>query len=159
MLKIGDNVLCSSRGVCTVKDVIKIDNNDFYVLSSIYGKDITLYVPLKDADKRIKKLLSKKDIDKIIEEISKEDMPWIENDKDRQIAFKEILASNDRKKLMLLIKTIYVHQQELKKQNKKLHITDEKAFKDAEGLLHDEFAFALNIDRNSVFEYIANKIN
>lgn len=159
MLKIGDKVLVSSRGVCTITDKILIENNEFYVLSSVYGKDITLYVPVKDVQNRIKMLLSKDEIDEIITEISNETMSWIENDKERQAAFKEILVSGDRKKLMLLIKTLFLHQQELKKQNKKLHISDEKAFKDAQEFLHDEFAYALNIDRKNVIEYIANKIN
>lgn len=159
LLNIGDNVLCSGRGVYTVTDKILIDNNEYYALSSVYGKDMTLYVPVKDAGNRIKRLLSKDDIDEIISEISVENMQWIENDKERQSAFKEILVSGDRKKLMLLIKVLFLHQQELKKQNKKLHISDEKAFKDAQGLLHDEIAYALNIDRNNVVEYIAKKIN
>lgn len=64
----------------------------------------------------------------------------------------------DRKELVKLIKTLYVHGENQKKLGKKLHACDERFFRDAEKMLYEEFAAALNIDKEGVLPFILSKI-
>lgn len=130
-------------------------SEEFYTLSPIYGRDITIRVPI-EAESKMKKALSKEEIDSMIENI--EDMEWIADDKERQLQFKRIILSGDRQKIISLIRLLYLHHKELKRSNKKLHIADERIFKEAESLLYDELAYVLDIKREAVINYISNKV-
>ena len=151
MFKINDTVLYSARGVCKIKG----KDENFYTLCPIYSKDIVIKIP-KEYERKMKKMLSKEEIDEMIKNVT--DMEWINNDKERQIAFKSILVSGDRLKIMSLIRLLYLHQQGLKRSNKKLHVADERIFKEAESILYDEFAYVLNLSRENVVKYIAEKV-
>ena len=85
---------------------------------------------------------------------------WIDDENKRKEFFHNILVEGDRRKLIMMIKTIYLHQQEQFKNNKrKLHISDERFFKDAEKLLYDEFAYVLGIEPHQVIDFIHKEIN
>ena len=151
LFKIDDTVLYSQRGVCKIVDA----DGSFYTLSPIYSKDILIKVPIA-YESKMRKTLSKEEIDNAIENMA--DVPWIENDKERQNAFRKILSSGDRTQVIGLIRLLYLRQQELKKHHKKLHIADERMFKEAESLLYNEFAFVLNLTRESIVSYISKKV-
>lgn len=151
MFKKDDTVLYAQRGVCKIVDA----DDCFYTLCPIYSKDILIKVPIT-SDTKMRKILSKEEIDNAIQNMA--EIAWIENDKARQTAFRNILSSADRKKIIGLIRIIFIKQQELRKQRKKLHIADERIFKEAEALLYNEFAFVLNLNRESIVDYIAKKL-
>ncbi len=161
MFKIGDFALYSPRGICKIKDIVTQGNNNekFYVLQPVNSTHaFTIYVPANNSEAKLKWLVSVEEINALIADATKSKITWIDDDKKRQLAFRKILISGDRLQLLSLIRLLYQKQQEMRKQNKKLHITDEKAFKDAEMLVYDEFAFVLNIKRESVIEFIASNI-
>jgi len=60
--------------------------------------------------------------------------------------------------LILLIKSIYNKQQNVKMQGKNIGQTDEKFRKIAEDLLHSEFSIALEIPKSMVSQYIASSV-
>ena len=76
----------------------------------------------------------------------KEKPNWIENEQERKAKYKEIIAKGDRRELIRLIKSVYLHGQKLKLTGKKLHVVDERFLKEAERLLYDEFAHVLKIE-------------
>ena len=59
---------------------------------------------------------------------------------------------------MQLINMLYVHQEDLKIQKKHFHISDERYLKEAERLLHNEFAYVLKISPDEVAQYILSRI-
>ena len=59
---------------------------------------------------------------------------------------------------MRLIRMIYLHQKSLQHTNKKLHLADERAMKEAETMLYDEFAYVLNLRPEQVIDFIAQRI-
>lgn len=77
----------------------------------------------------------------------------------RKEKYREILKNGDRQELIQLIRTLYLHQQELKKAGKKFHATDEKILNEAEKILHHEFAYVLDIKLEEVVPFISKEIN
>ena len=93
----------------------------------------------------------------LIRTLPNEDYCWIENDNQRKEKYREIIKSGNRKELMKMIRTLYLYQQELKKDGKKIHAADDKFFKDAEKVLYDEFAYVLDIEQEDVVSFICDQ--
>ena len=90
----------------------------------------------------------------LIQTLPEQGTMWIEDETERKARYKEILAGGDRVQLIQMIKALYFHQEEQRAVGKKLHISDENFFKEAQRLLHDEFSAALGIPRDDILDYI-----
>lgn len=160
MFAVGDTVLYSLRGLCRIEELVLRDNTQFYRLVPVFSQTYSIFVPaIKENEAKMRKILSCEEITAMIADVSSKPLKWIDDDKNRAVAFKDIMASGNRLEIMRLIRLLYEHQLLLKEKSKKLHIADERVFKDAEELLYDEFAYVLNIKRNQVVEFIADKIS
>ena len=139
------------RDRCKITDLTKrsFANKvvEYYVLKPVYNEHSIVYIPIDNEElvSKIKRILSVEDIHELIRTLPNEDYCWIENDNQRKEKYREIIKSGNRKELMKMIRTLYLYQQELKKDGKKIHAADDKFFKDAEKVLYDEFAYVLDI--------------
>lgn len=107
---------------------------------------------------KMRPMLTTEEVYNLINEMPDEECRWIERDDERKAAFREILAESNPQKLAGLIRTIYLHQREIAKTGKRLHLTDERFFKEAERILYDEFSLALDISSDSVPSFIIAQI-
>ena len=58
-----------------------------------------------------------------------------------------------------MIKAIYAHKKEREADGKRLHMSDERFFKDAEQILHNEFQYVLDIkDKTELMQYMLARI-
>ncbi|NLG38155.1 MAG: CarD family transcriptional regulator, partial [Clostridiales bacterium] len=73
---------------------------------------------------------------------------------ERAAQYRQIIAGEDRRELIKLIKTLSLRQQELKAVGRRLNASDAQFLKDAEKTLYEEFALVLNIKREEVQPYI-----
>ena len=88
-----------------------------------------------------------------------EDTVWIDDNNLRKQKYNQMIGQGDRRKLIKLIKTLYIHQNEMKAKGKNLHQSDEAILKQAEKLLNDEFALVLDIKPENVNEFIVDLMN
>lgn len=164
MYKVNDTVLYGNDGVCIISDIVSRSFRDnvieYYVLKPVYSEGSTIYVPVENKElvEKMKKILSVKEIYTLIQQVPNTESIWIQNDNMRKEKYKEIIKSGDRLELMKLIRTLYLHQQELKKNGKKFHATDDRFMKDAEKILYEEFAYVLNIHQDEVVPFICQQI-
>ena len=77
---------------------------------------------------------------------------------ERKEAYAEILKSGDRCRIVRMIRALHLRRQELRSAGKQLRSGDDQLLRDAERLLHDEFALVLHIPQQEVPEYIRRKI-
>lgn len=161
---INDAVLYGLEGICWFAGIsekeINGKRNKYYVLRPVYNDKSTIFVPV-DNEKliaKIRRVLSVDEIHALIKAIPNESTIWIEDDAVRREQYKKILARGDRTELVRLIKTLYLRQQSLKEKGRKMPVADERFIKDAEKLLHDEFAHVLNIDREQILPLILEQI-
>ena len=80
------------------------------------------------------------------------------NDMQRKAEYSRIIKDADKHEMISLIKTLYLRRKELAESGKKLRSTDENYLNLAENMLFEEFAYALDIDRSEVVEYIEKHI-
>lgn len=149
-----------TNGVCEISDIqtrkVGDRETDYYVLRPVYNGNTTLYVPASNEKlvAKMKETLTKEEVIALIRSIPSEECVWIENESERKEAYRSIVASGDRTELIRLIKTLHLHRAKQLEVGKKLHISDEKLLTEAEKILHDEFAYVLDIDRECIVKYI-----
>ena len=87
-----------------------------------------------------------------------ESISWIDDPNERKQVFAQILSGGDRRRVLHLIRMLYVRRRELQKNGKHLRIADEQTLRDAEKLLNDEFAHVLHIPQQDVPDYIRSRM-
>lgn len=165
MYDIGEAVVYSTYGVCTISAVEKRDfggeAREYYVLRPVGNKNNTFYVPTQNEalTSQMRKVWSKSEVESLINEMPDRELIWIDNDYQRRDEYRKILAKGDRSELVSLIKTLYLKREKLNENHKKLHSADERILGEAENMLYDEFAFALDIPRDEVIPYIRSHVS
>lgn len=163
----GEYVNYAANGVCLVSDIGAPDFDRsakelYYILRPIGDKATTVFVPVKNEIllSRMRKLLTKEEIDGFIGSVKDETIVWISDRKKRTELFEGIIKGNDILEILRLIGCLYLKRQELSRQagNKRLAFSDQDVLERAERLIEDEFPFVLGIPKNDVAEYIKNRI-
>ena len=154
MFKIGEVVVHNKQGLCTIKELTKINDMDYYVLTSSRD-DTKIMIPVNNANNLIRKIITKQEIDELIKKIQKIEVNSIPDFKTRVKKYDELLKSGEPEKLVVLLKMIHKY----KKENNNLTIADKEISKAAEKLLFDEFAYVLTIKSNEVEKYLFKKAN
>lgn len=158
-------VMHPSQGVCKITDIRKesFQNAEpklYYVMTPIYGTaGTTIFLPVDNEKVRLRKVMSKQEIHDLICEIkNKPGSSWISDSKERQKHFSQVLKQGSHTEVMRMIAAIWSKQKELAGQGKKLHVCDEKIMENAENLIHQEFAYTLDIQIKDVAPFIAGEI-
>ena len=164
MFSVNDTVVYGTDGVCTVTDITTRafgkEKAEYYVLTPIHQNGACIYVPTASEAllRKMRRVLSAEEIRQLIADIPQESShEWITDEAARRTAFKTVLQSGDRRELVRMIKTIYLHGQEQAKNGRKLHHSDEMMMKDAEKLLYDELAYVLGIRPDDILPLLISK--
>ena len=164
MYNVGDIVMYGTFGICKVTAIEKRDftgeEQEYYILKHTSSEKNTFYVPLSNesALSNMHYVCSKAEVDELISHMNSEGLIWIDNDNKRKEEYSRIIKNADKHEIIRLIKTLYLRRKELAESGKKLRSTDENYLSLAENMLFEEFAFALDIDRSEVVEYIEKHI-
>ena len=164
MHNVNETVLYGTHGICRIADIEERDftgsTKTYYVLKPVKDEKSTIYVCVHNekAVQQMRQIMSADEIREMIRNMPDEAAEWIENKNERNEKYKAILNSGDRYALVRMIKSLYLHRQQQKELGKKMHLTDEKFFKDAERMLHEEFAAALNIKPEQVLPFIMGQL-
>ena len=160
---VGDIVMHPSEGICTVEQIEKRLFNAaysmYYVLKPRLGKSSSkVYLPVERGNSLLRHLLVKSEIDQII--CKSIDCPtlWVEDNKQRKKSFNELLAEGDYVKLIRMISDIHEHTEQRIAEGKKPCAADEAVLEEAERLLHQEFAYVLNLPVEEITGYIKERM-
>ena len=160
MLKLNEKVMYGTTGVCVVQSIedkrIGKEIKKYYVLKPVSQSTSTVYIPADNHKllEKVRKMLSVEEIKSILNSLNSEPDIWTDNDAERREKFSEIISSGDRKACLILLRTLHNRQNFLSGTGKRLHIADERALKEAQRLILDEFSVVLSISPNEVREYI-----
>lgn len=164
MFEKGEYVVYGSTGVCEVMDITTMDlegvpkDRLYYVLHPYAQKDGRIFIPVDNEKNVIRRILSKKEADNLIDDIPNIDEFWISNDKLREVKYKECIRSCECREWIRIIKTLYLRKQERLANGKKITATDSRYFKQAEENLYSELSISLNIPKEEMEKYITDKI-
>lgn len=164
MLGINDVVSYGTEGACKITEITHKDFGagaaEYYVLRPVYRKDAVVFVPTGNQAlvARMRKMISEDEIEEIFAQMPEENPAWIQNENDRKVKYREILAEGNSRDLVRMIKTLHLHQLEQNAKGRKLHLADERFFKEAEKILYDQFALALHIRPDEVLPFILKRV-
>ena len=163
MYKIGSIVVYGTEGLCKICDITERtfgkETSEYYVLSPLSNEAETVFVPKNNEKvlKRMRPILSKERASELLEAAPSEYGEWVENDRERQQMYKQILLCGSSEDLLMMTRALYLHQIELLERGRKLHAADERFLKEAEKMLFEELAYVFNITVAEVLPLITRK--
>lgn len=107
---------------------------------------------------KMRKLLSKEEIDELIDSMPDEQPNWITNSLERREKYKLIISKGNHTELIRVIKAIFTEKKEREANGKRLASSDERFLKEAEHILHGEFRYVLNLSEEELMAYIFDRI-
>ena len=162
MYKIGDFVVNTNNGICEITDIVTMNlsgnDKEYFLLVPISEKTAKVYIPVDMAAERIRLTMSETEALDLIHGLKDIPEVYIENEKEREKTYKDALSSRDPKRLISIIKTLYLRKQKRIQDGKKVTAVDERYFKLAENQLHGELAFALHVEKSEVHRIIIENI-
>ncbi len=160
----GDYVVYGHNGICRIEDISNPgfagtdSRKKYYVLEPVNQKGSKIYSPVDSNRVPMRAVMTKKEAEKLIDQIPDVKELWINNEKTREEGYKEAMFSNDPVKWVMIIKTLYFRQIARSHEGKKITATDERYLKLAEDSLYGELAFALKKQQGEMEEYISHAI-
>lgn len=164
MFKVNDVVVYRPQGVC---EIIGIEEQKlggeikkYFVLKPLNDKGATCYVPMwnEKAWSKMRKVMSKNDVDALIDSMPSKKPTWIANENERKETYKRILADGDQAAIISMLQALFSQKKEREAEGKRLHMSDEHFMKDAERLLYNEWQYVLNVDQAGLMEYILERL-
>ena len=166
MFQINDVIVYGTQGVCKIVDTeektVGGKTKSYFVLKPVSDPGSTIFVPVDNEIvlKKMHRLLTKDEIHFLIDSMRFENALWIEDENQRKEIYKNILAKGDHLELVKMIKAIYIHKTQREAEGKRLRMSDERFFKDAEQLLYNEFQYVLELkDKGDLMRYIFDRID
>ena len=143
----------------TIPDFAADFGREYYELEPVYEKG-TIYAPVDNDQISMRYVMGKEEADHMIDRI-----PEIETEEFREKStqkltehYKARLREHSCEQLIRVIRSAHKKMVQAEKSNKKFGQIDKKFMKKAENLLYGELAIALDIDRDDVAGYIAEKV-
>lgn len=163
MYEVGNIVMHPNAGVCRISDIRSEEFSDiqprlYYVLKPVYENESTVYTPVDSEKVSLRRLLSREDIYRLVQSVSLDEPLWIDDDAQRQTAFSKVLKSGDHRSIIQLIVEIHKNKEAKQQSGKKLHLADEKALREAERLIYQEFAYALELPQSEIAPFIMREL-
>lgn len=165
MFKVNDVIIYGTQGVCQIAAIeeknIGGTKKQYYVIRPISDTGATIFAPTDNAHvvKKMRRVLSKEEIDALIDAMAQKDAVWIENENERKEQYRNIITGGDHLEMIGMIKAIYTHKKTREAEGKRLHMSDERFFKDAEQVLYNEFQYVLKlVNKEDLMAYIVARI-
>lgn len=164
MFEIGDYIVCGNNGICTVENISTIEipdvdpNRLYYILQPVGAKTSVVYIPVDNDKIVMRKVLTREQVNELIDHIPEIETIGEANDKLREERFKECMKHHDCEDWLKVIKTLYLRKKERVERGQKVTATDARYMKTAEDNLYCEFAMALGIEKSEVIHFIEKRI-
>lgn len=150
-----------TNGVCLISDIAMtsfssyVPPRQYFILTQVKTLS-TIYVPCEglSESKKMRYLLTKDEIEALINSVKGKTMEWDNDRKARSTKFREILTKGVCEEFLLMIQCIYVQKSILEQNKKKLSNTDSDLLFTAQTLLEDEFSFVLGMSCQDVAKHI-----
>jgi len=164
MYQIGDRVLYGSHGVCSVTGTERMRfgaaRENYYILEPLQQPGTRFYVPVDNAAAvaKLRPLLSKDALLELLHSGEVRNYPWISDEGQRRLLFRELINSGDRTQLMGMIGALHRHKADQLAAGRKFHQSDEAFLNDAQKLLTAEFSLVFGLEPGQVSGFIQREL-
>ncbi|MBQ7229361.1 MAG: hypothetical protein IJX04_00470 [Oscillospiraceae bacterium] len=164
MYEIGQQVLYGIHGVCTVTAIELMrfgkEKARYYVLEPVEQPGSRFYVPVENeaAVSKLRPLLSREALLELLHSEKVRNYPWIADENQRKLRFRELINSGDREALMGMIGALHRHRKTQLDAGRKFHQSDENFLSDAQKLLNAEFSQVFSLAPGQVSAFILKEL-
>ncbi|MBQ1372242.1 MAG: hypothetical protein IIY70_04860 [Oscillospiraceae bacterium] len=154
----------SGCGICIIQEIstMRFDHakERYYVLKPVYQDASVIYVPVKSEQlvSKMRPVLTRQEVEALIDCINEIPTVWEDDPAARKSNFEALLRSNECRNLIALIKTLHAYREERLLEGKTLPVVEDTCLREAQRLLYDEFADALNLQPGQVHDYIQSRL-
>ena len=165
MFKIGEFVVKANSGICKIEEITELDLLDdgnlipYYVILPLDEKSSRLFVPVDTAANVLRYVIDETKAWDIIHSIPSIPEPIFENEKIRELKYKEAIKNCEPQSLVGILKSMCTRKKLRIEQGKKSFAIDEHYYKLAENSLYSELAFATGKEKTDIHEMITDLIN
>ena len=165
MFKVGDFVVYGSNGVCRITEVGPINcpgvdqTKIYYTMTPCYIRDSSIYTPVDNERVVIRKVMSEDEAKEFLDQLDNIKAMPVEEEKKRELLYKQALLTCEPAIIVSLIKTIYGRMQERISEGKKVTSSDAKYFHIAEDSLYGELAISLGMKKDEVGPYVHERMH
>ncbi len=163
VFKINDLVMYGGSGVCVIEgigvpNISGIDNTrQYYFLKPLYSQDSTICSPVDNNRVVMRKLITREETQKLIDQIPDMEAIWEENDKVREEKYLESLHAYSCYEWLRIIKTLNLRMEERMQHKKSVGEKDQRYMRMAEDLLYGELAISLDLPKDQVGAYLQSQ--
>ncbi|MDR1885269.1 MAG: CarD family transcriptional regulator [Synergistaceae bacterium] len=165
MYQVGDLVVYGgSSCVCRVAEVAGLDfvtdkSRLYYILKPLHQEGV-IYNPVDNTDVFMRPVITKDEAENLIDMIPRmRAEPYLDEPQQVGLDYESILKTHDCTKLIELTMSIYAKKQFLLENKRKFGSQEDNFMKRAEDMLFGELAAALDIPKEQVRKYIAERAN
>ena len=164
MFQVGDRVVYGIHGVCDVteQEVRMVDRKrvTYLVLEPLGQPGSRYLVPTHNAAAmgKLRKMLTKEEMEVLLLSDAVRMDCWIRDENLRKQAYRELIGSGDRQKLMGMVHTLYRHKAEQAAAGRKVHLCDDNFLRDAEKLLISEVSIVMELEPEQAKEFVRSKL-
>lgn len=161
----GTMLVHPTYGVCEVVHVGKINMKNvknerlYYTLIPLYDSKSKLFIPTDSAGVGLRPVMTKETALKLVAKLPHMEPIAVQNEKERERVFKQLIRSGNYEDISRIIKTLYLRKQARLTAGKKTVSLDEKYLFMAREQLYGELAVSLGIEKNGVEDYITKAID
>jgi len=162
MYNVGDVVIYSSHGLCSVEDICEQTFSDitktYYVLQPLNDSKLTIRTPTDNAKKQLRDIINKDEAIKILHSFTSPGVEWIEQNTHRMRSHVEIIKTGDRQKQANLLNTLLRKKFEYEANEKKFPNQEEKLLHSLQEIIFSEFSVALNKPSEEIYDDVVAKL-
>ena len=161
MFNTGDTVSYGTSGVCTIAEKKRVtlggQPHDCFILKPVYDHSMKICVPCDSTPllQRMRPVPTREDLLALLHE----DAPAHDPDPDaRKLAYRQALQSGDLHEILRMVRDIHTERVLRRAKGKQLSAYEDNALRDAQNMLHSEFAYVMGIEPNEVPDFIAKEL-
>lgn len=164
MFQIGDYIIYGMNGVCVVENIGEIEtevvpkDRIYYTLRPYYSDRSTIFTPTDNQKVKMRSILTKEEAISLLNSIHHIDCLWVNDEKGREMEYKEAIKQYDCKQLLKIVKSLYLSRKEKLADGKKVPARDEKYYHMAEDSLYGELALSLRLEIEETKDLVLSKI-
>ena len=160
MFQVDEIIVYGKQGVCKIVAKGKLDmsmidkNKEYYTLVPCKEKKSVIYAPVENNKTVMRHVLTPEEVNSLLKEIPTLKEIRVENERERESCYKEILGSCNCRELIRILKTLYLRKQSRIENGKKITAVDERYFYLAEEQLYGELSFVLGKTKDEILKEI-----
>ena len=163
MFNVGDLIMYSTHGICQIDEICEKTYLDvtkiYYVLHPLNNNKLKISTPVDNDKVMMLEIMDKERAETILESFKLPGIEWIENNKERNKVYSDIVNSGNREEISKILSTLKQKNQEAIDDKVKFVDQDKALLTSLQNILISELAYSLDVSTDSIFETIDNYIN